>query len=65
MKMNEVVIGAVYLAKVSNKITRVRIDKQCKSHNNRTYWLATNLSSGRVIRIGSAARLRRRCVENK
>ena len=65
MKKSEVVICGVYIAKVSNKLTRIRIDEEHKSYKNRTYWLATNIRTGRTVRIGSAARLRRRCVEKK
>jgi hypothetical protein len=52
---NDVKIGALYAAKVSDKIAHVRID----SENDLGGWNATNTETGRSIRIKSAARLRR------
>lgn len=54
MKKNEVKIGAVYVAKVSDRITEVRID----SVNTHGGWNATNISTGKRIRVKSAQRLR-------
>lgn len=54
MKKSEVSVGKVYVAKVSGKMTRVRID----SVNPHGGWLATNEKTGRIVRIRSAARLR-------
>lgn len=56
MRKKDVEIGAVYTAKVSNKIVQVRIGKPSSLGG----WNATNLSTGRSIRIKSAAKLRER-----
>lgn len=55
MKKKDVVVGKTYIAKVSNKLARVRIDQECRYGG----WYATNLDTGRKIRIKSAQRLRR------
>ena len=55
MKKNEVMIGSRYMAKVSDKVTVVRIDSESQYGG----WNATNLMTGREIRIRSAQRLRR------
>jgi len=54
MKKNEVKIGHVYTAKVSDKVVEVRIDGE----NRRGGWDATNLSTGKRIHIKTAQRLR-------
>ena len=54
MQKNQVKIGGTYLAKVTNKIVTVRIDRE---HANGG-WTATNLSTHKSIRIKSAQRLR-------
>lgn len=55
MRRTEVVIGAVYLVLVSGKHCPVRID------GDHPYggWFATNLATGRGVRIRTAGRLRR------
>ena len=55
MKKSEVLIGAVYIAKVSGKLARVRIDRVSELGG----WDATNIRSGRKVHIRGAARLRR------
>jgi len=55
MKKSEVQVGGVYTAKVSDKIVEVRIDGE----NRHGGWNATNLATGRKVRIKSAQRLRR------
>lgn len=54
MKAAQVRIGATYLAKVSNKVVKVRIT------GDNTYggWNAVNLETGREVRIRGAQRLR-------
>jgi len=52
MKKNEVNVGGVYIAKVSDKLVSVRIDAV-----KGTGWSATNLATGRRICIRSAQRL--------
>lgn len=54
MRKAEVVIGSVYIAKISNVLTRVKIT------NTNPYggWDAVNLATNRVVRIRSAMKLR-------
>ena len=54
MKKNDVTIGTVYRAKVSDKLTDVRIDAENASGG----WDATNLATKKKVRIKSAQRLR-------
>ena len=54
MKKNEVKIGDVYTAKVTNKVVQVRIDAESR-HGG---WDATNLATGKKVRIQSPQRLR-------
>jgi hypothetical protein len=55
MKKDEIEVGGLYAAKVSDRIVKVRID----SSNTRGGWNATNTATGKRIRIKSAQRLRR------
>ncbi len=54
VKKAEVKVGGRYLAKVSDKLTPVRIDVE----NPRGGWDATNEATGKKVRIKSAQRLR-------
>jgi len=54
MKKSEVRIGGIYAAKVSDRITEVRID----GVNPHGGWNATNLATGKNVRIKRAQRLR-------
>ena len=54
MKQHEVKVGETYIAKVSDKLTKVRID-DVSPHGG---WVATNLATGKRIRIKSPMRLR-------
>ena len=54
MKKNEVKVGRVYTAKVTNKVVQVRIDAESRYGG----WDATNLATGKKVRIQSAHRLR-------
>jgi hypothetical protein len=54
MKKNEVQVGGVYSAKVSDKLVEVRIDAE----NRHGGWDATNLATNKKVRIKSAQRLR-------
>jgi hypothetical protein len=54
MKKHEVRLGAVYVAKVSGTLTRVRLERESRYGG----WDAVNLATGRPVRIRSAARLR-------
>jgi len=58
MKKSEVEVGGVYVAKVSGRLVAVRIDRESPYGG----WQATNLKSGRSIRIRTAARLRGRAA---
>ena len=55
VKKADVVIGQKYVAKISGKLTVVRLDRQVIQGG----WYATNVSTGRRVRIRTAARLRR------
>ena len=54
MKQHEVETGKIYIAKVSDKLTKVRID-DVSPHGG---WTATNIATGKKIRIRSPQRLR-------
>jgi len=53
MKTSDVKIGGVYTAKVTNKLVSVRIDAESR-HGG---WDATNLATGKKVRIKSPQRL--------
>ena len=55
MKKAEVEIRGVYVAKVSGRLVTVRLESESLYGG----WDATNLATGRAVRIKSAARLRR------
>lgn len=55
MKAKDVQIGQVYRAKVSGKITKVRIINE-SAHGG---WEGVNLETGRKIRIKTGRRLRK------
>jgi len=61
MKKNDVETGATYVAKVSGKLAPVRIDRE-SPHGG---WDATNVDTGRRVRIKSAQRLRRAVTDAK
>lgn len=54
MLRRDVVLGGVYTAKVSNVVVNVRLD----TVNRFGGWNATNLATGRAVRIKSAGKLR-------
>jgi len=56
MKKADIRVGEHYVAKVSKKLAVVHIDRESPYGG----WDATNISTGRAIRIRTAARLRRR-----
>lgn len=70
MKKTEIELGGVYLARVSSKITRVRVDairtvtKQSRnylgnpSYRDSTVYDVTNLATGRQITFRSATKFR-------
>mgnify|MGYP001600192200 CR=1 FL=1 len=55
MKKAEVEIRGVYVAKVSGQLVTVRLERESPYGG----WDATNLATGRAVRIRSAARLGR------
>lgn len=59
MKQNDVHIGRHYLAKVGDRVVPVRIDR-VSPHGG---WDATNVTTGRAVRIKTAGRLRCPCNE--
>ena len=54
MKKNEVQVGGVYTAKVTNRLVQVRIFAESRYGG----WDATNLQTGKTVRIQSPQRLR-------
>lgn len=56
MKKSEVEIGGTYIAKVSGKLTGVRITRESPYGG----WDGTNLATGRAVRIRGGGRLRRK-----
>ncbi|MCC6239690.1 MAG: winged helix-turn-helix domain-containing protein [Phycisphaerales bacterium] len=54
MKNSEITLGGTYLAKITDKVVPVRID----ATNPHGGWDATNLATGKKVRIKSAQRLR-------
>lgn len=54
MKRNDVKVGGTYVAKVTGRLARIRIDAEEPNGG----WSATNLETKRRVRIKSARRLR-------
>ena len=61
MKDNEVRVGQVYRSKVTDKVVDVKIDGK----NPEGGWDATNLATGKAIRIKSADRLQVKATKRK
>jgi hypothetical protein len=64
MTKSQVAIGKTYIAKVSGKLCRVRLDRErifsgLGGHRSTYGWFATNLETGREIVIRTAGKLRR------
>ena len=64
MKAREIEVGGVYLAKVSGKLTRVRVDAIHETSDwkgrSTTRYPCTNLITGRCIVVRSCQRFRAR-----
>lgn len=60
MRKNEISIGGTYVCKVSGRLVPVRIVQD----NPLGGWNAINVTTGRGVRVRSAARLRR-AVQNQ
>ena len=58
MKKTEVAVGKTYVVKVSGQLTRVRLAGESPYGG----WIGKNLSTGREVRIRTAAKLRREVV---
>jgi superfamily I DNA/RNA helicase len=61
MKQHEIRVGGVYVAKVSNKLTKVRvdsIDSMTLRGRTRSMYHVTNLATGRKTTFGSAQKFR-------
>lgn len=58
MKKADVILGALYVVKVSGVLTTVRLDAESPFGG----WLGTNIKTGRQVRIRGAARLRHKLV---
>ncbi|MBL9032099.1 MAG: winged helix-turn-helix domain-containing protein [Phycisphaerae bacterium] len=59
MKKDEVQVGGVYTAKVGTQVVPVRITSEKWNGDKHAGWVATNVTTGRSIRVKSAQRLRR------
>ena len=55
MKKNEITIGGTYVCKVSGRLVPIRIVQE----NPMGGWTAISLTTGRGVRVRTAARLRR------
>jgi hypothetical protein len=58
MKRAEVAVGHIYLAKISGRFCRVRIDRPHAFYSGSIGWDATNLETERSVSIRTAAKLR-------
>jgi len=61
MRKAEIEIGETYVAKVSGKLTRVRVT----SKSGYGGWCAINTATGREIRIRTAGRLRKPALPSR
>ncbi len=58
MRKSEIKVGGHYRAKVSGKLTTVRVERIGEAYNGRTRYDVTNLTTGRNIMFRSAAKFR-------
>lgn len=65
MRKSEVKKGGIYLAKVSSKLTKVRIDVIREDYKGDTVYDVTNLPTGRKTTFRSAAKFRKEIGELK
>ncbi len=61
MKQAEIIVGAIYLVRVSGNFVAVRI--ACVRANDQRGWLGVNLRTDRNVLFRGAARLRYRLCE--
>lgn len=61
MQAKDIFVGQIYLVKISGKIQQVKIVKTCSNGG----WMATNLATGRDIRLRTGARVRPLPTNNK
>jgi hypothetical protein len=63
MLKKDVVVGAIYLMKVSGNVVPVYVERETTGDTSlqaRTNWIGQNLKTKRQVRIKSAAKLRKR-----
>lgn len=56
MRANDVIEGGVYVARISGKLTEVKVNRICKERT--THYIVTNLATGRRVVFKSARRFR-------
>lgn len=61
MQAKDIFVGQIYLVKISGKIQKIKIVRSCPSGG----WIATNLTTGRDIRLRTGARVRPLPTNNK
>lgn len=54
MQAKDIFVGSIYLVKISGKLQQVKIVRSCPNGG----WMATNLATGRHIRLRTGARVR-------
>lgn len=54
MQAKDIFVGSVYIVKISGKLQQVKIVRTCPNGG----WMATNLATGRDIRLKTGARVR-------
>mgnify|MGYP001569002681 CR=1 FL=1 len=63
MRQAEVVVGAIYLVRVSGNFVAVRIVCERERANGQRGWIGVNLKTDRTVLFRGAARLRYRLCE--
>lgn len=58
MKQKDVVLGKIYVVKVSGHLAPVRLESVCSYGG----WIGRNTTTGREVRIRTAAKLRREYI---
>lgn len=61
MQAKDIFVGQIYMVKISGKVQQVKIIKTCPTGG----WMATNLATGRDIRLRTGARVRPLPSNNK
>lgn len=63
MKVKDIEIGGVYLARVSHRIVPIRVVEVTEDGRGRRRWTCTNTRTGRTIVVKSSQRFRSRVME--